>query len=175
MVASSFGEIFFRLEIRPDYKRFLKLYQIINLLFFSLNPPSQPNLYFPNPHPPLRKKIFSARERGNLVLEGGLGNGARVQKRVNPHAKKFYSFCPGWTIDPGCYRKSLWAKAGKANGPETWEDLLTCGGKIKKEQGIQLGIGLSQELDSNMAARALIAGRAAFILNSISAYRSAQK
>jgi multiple sugar transport system substrate-binding protein len=146
----------------------------------------------------------------------------------NPNTKKFYSFCPGWTIDPGCYRKSLWTKAGKPNGPETWEDLITYGSKIKKEQGIQLGIGLSQELDSNMAARALlwsfdssiqdakenvvinnpktieavnymarlfkeamvpevfawtavsnnqalIAGRAAYILNSISAYRSAQK
>ena len=146
----------------------------------------------------------------------------------NPNTKKVYSFCPGWTIDPGDYRKSLWEKAGKPNGPETWEDLITYGGKIKKEQGIQLGIGLSQELDSNMAARgllwsydssiqdekenvvlnnprtieavtymtrlykesmvpeifawtavsnnqALIAGRASYILNSISAYRSAQK
>jgi len=146
----------------------------------------------------------------------------------NPNTKKYYSFVPGWTIDPGCYRKSLWTKAGKPNGPVTWEDLITYGGKIKREQGIQLGIGLSQELDSNMAARALlwsydssiqdanenvvlnnpktveavaymarlfkeamvpevfawtavsnnqalIAGRAAYILNSISAYRSAQK
>jgi multiple sugar transport system substrate-binding protein len=146
----------------------------------------------------------------------------------NPNSKRFYSFCPGWTIDPGCYRKSLWEKGGKAGGPETWEDLITIGGKIKKDQGIQLGIGLSQELDSNMAARALlwsydssiqdaeenvvlnnpktleavdymarlykesmvpevfawtavsnnqalIAGRASYILNSISAYRSAQK
>jgi multiple sugar transport system substrate-binding protein len=146
----------------------------------------------------------------------------------NPNSKKFYAFIPGWTIDPGNYRKSLWEKAGKPNGPETWEDLVTIGGKIKKDQGIQLGIGLSQELDSNMAARALlwsfdtsiqdakenvvlnnkhtveaaeymarlykdsmvpevfswtavsnnqalIAGRASYILNSISAYRSAQK
>jgi multiple sugar transport system substrate-binding protein len=146
----------------------------------------------------------------------------------NPNTKKFYAFCPGWTIDPGSYRKSLWEKAGKGGGPVVWEDLITVGGKIKKEQGIQLGIGLSQELDSNMAARALlwsydtsiqdenenvvlnnpktveateymarlfkesmvpevfawtavsnnqalIAGRASYILNSISAYRSAQK
>jgi len=146
----------------------------------------------------------------------------------NPLTKKYYSFCPGWVIDPGCYRQSLWEKAGKAVGPDTWEDLITYGGKIKKEQGIQLGIGLSQELDSNMAGRALlwsfdssiqdakenvvlknkntveaveymarlfkeamvpevfawtavsnnqalIAGRASYILNSISAYRSAQK
>jgi multiple sugar transport system substrate-binding protein len=105
---------------------------------------------------------------------------------------------------------------------------VTFGGRIKKELGIQLGIGLSQELDSTMAAwallwsfdtsiqdaqenviinnpraveaveymarlykaamvpevfswtpvsnnQALIAGRASYILNSISAYRSAQK
>ncbi len=146
----------------------------------------------------------------------------------NPNTKKFYAFCPGWTIDPGNYRKSLWEKAGKPGGPVTWEDLVVYGGKIKREQGIQLGIGLSQELDSNMAGRALlwsfdsaiqdarenvvldnpktieavsymarlfkesmvpevfswtavsnnqalIAGRATYILNSISAYRSAQK
>jgi len=146
----------------------------------------------------------------------------------NPNTKKFYAFCPGWTIDPGSYRKSLWEKAGKGAGPTVWEDLITYGGKIKREQGIQLGIGLSQEIDSNMAARALlwsydtsiqdanenvvlnnpktieavsymarlykeamvpevfswtavsnnqalIAGRASYILNSISAYRSAQK
>jgi multiple sugar transport system substrate-binding protein len=146
----------------------------------------------------------------------------------NPNTKKFYAFCPGWTIDPGSYRKSLWEKAGKGGGPVVWEDLISFGGKIRKEQGIQLGIGLSQELDSNMAARALlwsydtsiqdekenvvlnnpktveaanymarlfkesmtpevfawtavsnnqalIAGRASYILNSISAYRSAQK
>ena len=35
----------------------------------------------------------------------------------NPNTKKFYAFCPGWTIDPGCYRKSLWEKAGKGDGP----------------------------------------------------------
>ncbi|MBP2689177.1 MAG: transporter substrate-binding protein, partial [Deltaproteobacteria bacterium] len=35
----------------------------------------------------------------------------------NPNSKNFYAFCPGWTIDPGCYRKSLWEKAGKGSGP----------------------------------------------------------
>ena len=146
----------------------------------------------------------------------------------NPDTKKYYGFCHGWTIDPGDYRKSLWEKVGKPDGPRTWEDLLVYGGKIKKELGVQAGIGLSQELDSNMAGRAvlwsfgsgiqnkhegvvlankrtieavkymkdlyeraltpevfgwvpasnnqlLLAGRASYILNSISAYRSAQK
>jgi multiple sugar transport system substrate-binding protein len=151
-----------------------------------------------------------------------------VRSSYNPNTNKYYGFCHGWVIDPGDYRKSLWDKAGKADGPETWEDLITYGGKIKKDQGVQLGIGLSQELDSNMASRALlwsydtgvqdekenviinnertieavsymarlfkesmtpevfawgavsnnqalIAGKASYILNSISAYRSAQK
>ncbi len=151
-----------------------------------------------------------------------------TRSTYNPHTKQHYGFCHGWTIDPGDYRKSLWEKAGKPDGPTTWEDLLTYGAKIKKEQGIQLGIGISQELDSNMAERTLLwsfdtsiqneneivvldnkktveavkfmidlyqktmtpevfgwtaasnnqlllAGKASYILNSISAYRSAQK
>ena len=174
----------------------------------------------------------SVQDLGDVVAEAekrfGKQHSLCRRSSYNPNTKKFYSFCHGWTIDPGCYRKSLWEKAGKANGPATWEDLVTYGGKIKREQGIQLGIGLSQELDSNMAGRALlwsydsgvqdekenvvlnnpktvetvkymarlfkeamvpevfswtavsnnqalIAGRAAYILNSISAYRSAQK
>jgi multiple sugar transport system substrate-binding protein len=150
----------------------------------------------------------------------------------NPVTDRFYSFCHSWTIDPGNYRRSLWDAAGKADGPSTWEDLVTFGGAIREEQGVQLGIGLAQEIDSNMAHRSLlysfdaslqdedanvildqgdtfeqavaavnlmrelyeaamtpevfawnaasnnqtlIAGRSSYILNSISAYRSAQK
>jgi multiple sugar transport system substrate-binding protein len=151
-----------------------------------------------------------------------------TESSYNPHTKKFYGFCHGWTIDPGDYRKTLWTKVGEPDGPRTWEDLLNYGAKIKKELGVQAGIGMSQELDSNMAGRAvlwsfdtgiqdanenvvldnkktieavkymtalyqraltpevfswnpasnnqlLIAGRASYILNSISAYRSAQE
>ncbi|HZJ08138.1 MAG TPA: ABC transporter substrate-binding protein [Trueperaceae bacterium] len=150
----------------------------------------------------------------------------------NPITDKFYGVCIGWTIDPANYRRSLWEAAGLPEGPSTWADLITYGGKIRDEQGVQLGIGLAQELDSNMAHRALlysfdsmlqneegtivldegdpfefaleavkymqelyaaamtpevfawnaasnnqalIAGRSSYIMNSISAYRSAQQ
>ena len=150
----------------------------------------------------------------------------------NPVVKQWYAFLHGWTIDPGDYRRSLWAKAGVANGPQTWMQLLEVGARIRKAQGVQVGIGMSQELDSNMVSRALlwswgasvqdvddnvilgegknralaidavkymvdlykrtmtpavfawnaasnnqdlIAGKASYIVNSISAYRSAQK
>jgi ABC-type glycerol-3-phosphate transport system substrate-binding protein len=74
----------------------------------------------------------------------------------NPTTKKFYGFCHGWAPDPGDYRRSLWEKVGLPNGPSTYQELLDGGGRIKREQNIQLGIGMSNEIDSNMAARALI-------------------
>lgn len=146
----------------------------------------------------------------------------------NPKTGVFYGLCHGWVIDPGNYRKSLWEKVGLPNGPSTYEELLGGGRRIKRDQGVQMGLGMSNEIDSNMAARALlwsygtsiqdekdkvvlnnskaveaveymvqlfkdtmtdevfswtaasnnellIAGKASYILNSISAYRSAQK
>jgi multiple sugar transport system substrate-binding protein len=41
-------------------------------------------------------------------------------------------------------------------GPATWDDLLKGGAEIKKAQGVQMGLGMSQEIDSNMAGRALL-------------------
>jgi multiple sugar transport system substrate-binding protein len=145
----------------------------------------------------------------------------------NPTTNKFYSYAPAWVPDPGDYRKSLWDQVGLPNGPTTWDELLQGGSDIKSKMGIQMGIGMSQEIDSNMAGRALlwsfgaaeqdenenviinspetvaaveymtklykgamtdeifswnaasnnqalIAGKASYILNSISAYRTAQ-
>jgi multiple sugar transport system substrate-binding protein len=146
----------------------------------------------------------------------------------NPTTKRYYGFCHTWTPDPGDYRKSQWAQVGLPNGPSTWEELVTGGVQIKQRLKVPVGIGMSQEVDSNMAARALIwsfggsiqdanqnvvlnspqvidavdymaklfkqgmtdeifswtaasnnqgliAGKLSYILNSISAYRSAQK
>jgi multiple sugar transport system substrate-binding protein len=45
---------------------------------------------------------------------------------------------------------------GMPKGPTTWDELLQGGAEIKKSKGTQLGIGMSQEIDSNMAGRALM-------------------
>lgn len=74
----------------------------------------------------------------------------------NPTTGKFYSYSPGWVPDPGNYRKSLWEPVGFPNGPSTWDELLTGAAEIKKSKGIQLGLGMSQEIDSNMILRALM-------------------
>jgi ABC-type glycerol-3-phosphate transport system substrate-binding protein len=146
----------------------------------------------------------------------------------NPTTEKFFAYSHGWVPDPGDYRRSLWEEVGLPEGPSTWEELLQGGTEIKSKQAVQMGIGMSQELDSNMAGRALlwsfgaaiqdedenviinspeavaavefmkelfeqtmtqevfawtagsnnellIAGQASYILNSISAYRTAQE
>jgi len=74
----------------------------------------------------------------------------------NPNTNVFYAYSPGWVPDPGDYRKSLWEKVGLPNGPSTWDELLRGGTEINQKQGVHMGIGMSQEIDSNMAARALI-------------------
>ncbi len=74
----------------------------------------------------------------------------------NPVTGKYYGFCHTWTPDPGDYRKSLWKDVGMADGPSTYDDLLTGGAAIKKKKGVRMGIGMSSEVDSNMAARAMI-------------------
>ena len=74
----------------------------------------------------------------------------------NPTTEKFYAYSPGWVPDPGNYRRSLWEGVGLPEGPSTWDELLRGGAEIKKREDTQLGIGMSQEIDSNMAARALL-------------------
>jgi multiple sugar transport system substrate-binding protein len=75
---------------------------------------------------------------------------------LNPTTNKYYAYSPGWVPDPGNYRRSLWEKAGMPDGPNSWDDLREGGSKIKSDQGIQLGIGMSQEIDSDMAGRGLM-------------------
>lgn len=75
---------------------------------------------------------------------------------LNPKTKKYFAFSDSYVPDPGNYRKDLWEKVGFPNGPDTWEDLRVGGKKIKDQFGNPVGIGLSQELDTNMAVRALL-------------------
>ena len=151
-----------------------------------------------------------------------------VRNSYNPTTNVFYGLCHGYAPDPGNYRRSLWEQVELPDGPMTWDELLAGGSRIKAEQGIQMGLGMSNEIDSRMAAQTLIwayggavqdenenvtinspevvaaveymaelfktsmtpevfgwnaasnnqllvAGRASYILNSISAYRTAQK
>ncbi len=83
-------------------------------------------------------------------------SGVAARSGYNPTTGKNFSFVHGYAPDPGDYRKSLWEAVDLPNGPTTWQELLDGGTRIKEEQGIQMGIGMSNEIDSNMAAQALL-------------------
>src|SRR5256886_1367441 len=77
----------------------------------------------------------------------------------NPVTRKWFGFSDNYVPDPGDYLKSIWTEIGMPDGPVTWEDLVKAAPLIKAkhpEIQIPIGIGMSQELDSNMAARAML-------------------
>ena len=73
-----------------------------------------------------------------------------------PVIDKWYGFCHGWVPDPADTVSSLWGQVGFPDGPSTWQELLDGGSRIKDELGVPIGLGLSPELDSRMAGRAII-------------------
>jgi multiple sugar transport system substrate-binding protein len=75
---------------------------------------------------------------------------------LNPKSGKYFAFSDSYVPDPGNYRIDLWKEAGFPDGPASWDDLRTGGARIKAKSGNPVGIGISQEIDSNMALRALL-------------------
>lgn len=73
-----------------------------------------------------------------------------------PANDMWYGYCHGWVPDPGDYDIELWSSAGMPDGPVTYDDLLEGGAQIREEHGVPLGLGMSPEIDSNMAMRAII-------------------
>lgn len=73
-----------------------------------------------------------------------------------PAADMWYGFCHAWVPDPGDYDIAMWTEAGFPNGPATWQDLLEGGAYIKENLGVPMGLGLSPEIDSNMAMRGIM-------------------
>jgi len=74
----------------------------------------------------------------------------------NPKTKKYYAFSDSYAPDPGNWRKDLWEQVGFPNGPDSYDDLRKGAKAIKDKFGNPCGLGLSQELDTSMAMRALL-------------------
>ena len=79
-----------------------------------------------------------------------------VKSTFNPTTKKFFAFSDSYVPDPGNYRVDLWSQVGYPHGPDTYAQLLDGAAKIKEKIGNPCGLGLSQELDTNMAMRAIL-------------------
>lgn len=94
----------------------------------------------------------------NTEADSRFGTRVELTRRAtfNPTTEKYYGYCHSWVPDPANYRRSMWEAAGYPTGPATWADLLEGGTRIRDEQGIQMGLGMSNELDSNLAMRAVL-------------------
>ena len=84
----------------------------------------------------------------------GKANALAIKSTYNPKTKKYFGFSESYVPDPINYRKDLWDGVGIY--PNTWEDVLRGGSKIKKKYNNPVLIGISSELDSNMAMRAIM-------------------
>jgi multiple sugar transport system substrate-binding protein len=81
----------------------------------------------------------------------------------NPKTKKWHGFPENFVPDPIHYRKDLWRQVGIR--PGTWDDVRRAAPKLKR-LGHPVGIGMSNELDSNMALIALLMCYGGFIQDS---------
>jgi multiple sugar transport system substrate-binding protein len=77
-----------------------------------------------------------------------------VKSTFNPKTGKYFAFSDSFVPDPVNYRTDLWGEVGMT--PSTWDDVRVGGKKIKDAHGLPVGVGLSAELDTAMAMRALM-------------------
>ncbi|MER3409478.1 MAG: sugar ABC transporter substrate-binding protein [Thermoleophilia bacterium] len=80
----------------------------------------------------------------------------------NPKTKHYFGFPDNYVPDPIHYRRSLWFNAGI--GPKTWEDVRKAA-PILKRAGHPVGLGMSNEIDSNMFLFALLYCYGGFVQN----------
>ena len=85
-----------------------------------------------------------------------------LKSSYNPKTKKFFGIADNYVPDPCHYRRDLWANVGRA--PNSWEDVRLAAAKLK-EAGHPVGLGMSQELDSNMLGIGLLQCYGGFIQN----------
>jgi multiple sugar transport system substrate-binding protein len=80
----------------------------------------------------------------------------------NPKTRKYFAVSDNYVPDPVVWRHDLWSAVGEA--PTTWEHVRKAAPKLKSA-GHPIGIGMSNELDSNMANIAFLMCFGSFIQN----------
>ena len=71
----------------------------------------------------------------------------------NPKTNKYFAISDNYVPDPTVWRHDLWNDVGES--PATWDHVMAAAPKLKAH-GHPIGIGQSQELDSNMALIAFL-------------------
>ena len=77
-----------------------------------------------------------------------------IKSTYNPKTKRYFAFSDSFVPDPIDYRIDLWGDVGMK--PDSWDEIRIGGKKIKDKTGIPVGVGLSAEIDTAMAMRAIM-------------------
>jgi len=112
-------------------------------LFQFLSPPSA----YQNQTIPLDDAVQEVtKKRGKMT-------GVAYRSTYNPRTKHYFGFPDNYVPDPVVWRHDLWNDVGES--PATWDHVLKASSKLKNG-GHPIGIGMSNELDSNMANFAIM-------------------
>ena len=121
-------------------------------LFWFISPPSS-----------FQKQVVPVNDLVQEVTKK-FGPMSKVAKKstYNPRTKQFFGFPETYAPDPIQYRKSYLQEAGVSLN--TWEDVRKGAARLK-EQGHPIGLGMSNEIDSNMLLTSLLYCFGGFIQN----------
>ena len=138
--------------------------------------------HIPHPQLPARHASEIAAQAGHDLIQfnGGVGGGANLYFKhlddLDDIVEKFGRDKGGWSdyakkisqVDgrwktfpdyfirfPILYREDLWAEVGMPKGPDTWEDLLEAGRKLK-QKGFAGGVGYANHGDSNSSLHGIL-------------------
>jgi multiple sugar transport system substrate-binding protein len=85
-----------------------------------------------------------------------------LKATYNPRTKKYFAFSDNYAPDPCNYRVDLWGETGLK--PTSWDNVLKAAPKLRA-MGHPIGLGMSNEIDSNMALMAMMMCFGSFIQN----------
>jgi multiple sugar transport system substrate-binding protein len=121
-------------------------------LFFFLSPPASYEDQVIN-HADIVQEVSKKRGKMKTVA---------LKATYNPKTKKYFAFSDNYVPDPCNYRIDLWGEVGLK--PTSWENVLKAAPKLRA-MGHPIGIGMSNEIDSNMALMAMMMCFGSFIQN----------
>jgi multiple sugar transport system substrate-binding protein len=121
-------------------------------LFFFLSPPASYEDQVID-HSDIVQEVTKKRGKMKTVA---------LKSTYNPKTKKYFAFSDNYVPDPVNWRRDHWGEAGFR--PTTWDNVLKAAPKLRAIEH-PIGIGMSNEIDSNMALMAMMMCFGSFIQN----------
>jgi multiple sugar transport system substrate-binding protein len=112
---------------------------------------------FPSPPARYEKHVINHAEIHHEVWgKQGQINQLGYKSSYNPKTHKFFAFADSYIPTPFNYRRDYWMQIGVSFGPSNYDSLRQGARQIREKLGIPCGLGLAQDMDSNIALHGLL-------------------